>query len=171
MSKRQFFSNNINNLEELKKEYKKLSFIYHPDMKTGNKEKFQNMLNEYEILFQYYKLHSTNKQEQKEDVKDYTNKINELIDLLKNLNFNEIEVEICGTWLYVRGSFDNTFPIKDKLFALGFRYQKSKKQFYNPMDENFVKTKGYRGKSQDKIRQIYGSSIEKIEGKKNKPLK
>ena len=45
-----YFTGQYNSFEELKKEYRKLSRIYHPDMSTGSKEQFQEMNEEYESL-------------------------------------------------------------------------------------------------------------------------
>ena len=41
-----------NNVNEIKKNYRKLSMIYHPDRPTGNEEKFKEISNAYEMLMQ-----------------------------------------------------------------------------------------------------------------------
>ena len=53
------FFKNINTLEDLKKEYKRLSRIYHPDMPTGNLEDMQALNSEFDNLFKVYQYKTT----------------------------------------------------------------------------------------------------------------
>ena len=45
------YFNNINTLEELKKQYKKLAMKYHPDRPNGSEEIMKQVNNEYEKMF------------------------------------------------------------------------------------------------------------------------
>jgi len=48
------YLNNITNLKDLKKEYRKLSKQFHPDTPTGDEEKFKVLNNEYQELKKKY---------------------------------------------------------------------------------------------------------------------
>lgn len=106
------FFQSVTNLEELKKQYKKLAKKHHPDM-GGTEKDFIALKDEYDQLFK-----ELNKTEELNDT--YRNIIDALI------NF-DIELEIIGTWVWVQG---NTFSIKDKLKELGFKWAGKKKAWY-----------------------------------------
>mgnify|MGYP001360983719 CR=1 FL=1 len=116
------YFNNINTLEELKKEYKKLALKLHPDRPGGNEESFKLMQNEYEIKFATLKKREEIKSNKvnNENVKEYM----DIIDKIINLN---IDIEICGTWIWVSG---NTYNVKDELKAAGFKWARNKKMWY-----------------------------------------
>jgi len=70
------------------------------------------------------------------------------IEEFKPLN---IKVELIGSWLWITGE---TYPIREKLKALGFLFSGSKKAwFYNGSDK---KIRYSKYKSVDEIKQRFG---------------
>lgn len=106
----------IENLEDLKKEYKKLAYKYHPDLKGGSVEMMQQLNAEYDYLSKELnketgKKHST--------YTDALNMYKEVIDRL--IRYDDITIELVGDWLWVTG---NTKPIKEELKELKFFWNK-----------------------------------------------
>jgi hypothetical protein len=154
MSKTSFFVN-CKTLEELKKEYKRLAMLHHPD-RGGNLKTMQAINNEYDELFPLLKAQHNkqyNKNHTNETIEDYKNIINQLI------KFTDITIEICGTWIYITG---NTYNIKNQLKELGFWWASQKKCWYLK-PEGYISFK-HKSWSMDAIREAYGSI--KIESQK-----
>jgi hypothetical protein len=149
MSKTNFFAN-CKTLEELKKEYKRLAMLHHPD-RGGNLETMQAVNNEYDELFPLLKnRHNKDnpKNQTTEDINMYKDIINELI------KYNNITIELCGTWLYVYG--EGTKAIKNTIKGMGFWWA-SKKSMWYLKPEGYI-TKGHKSWSMDAIRETYGSN-------------
>lgn len=147
------FFQNVSNLEDLKKEYKKLAKVYHPDL-GGNEEIMKKLNNDYDSLFNLLKgsnnANSENKKvyETPEQTREFLNKIMML----------DVDVEICGSWLYITG---NTKEVKEQLKELKCSWSKNKKCWYwFPNIENSKKRRGHY--NMNEIRNKYGS--EKING-------
>lgn len=151
--------NNPQTLEELKKQYKKLAMKHHPDI-GGTVKDMQEINAEYDKLFEKLKnTHRTAegktytaKTETTEKAGDFKEIINRLI------NLEGINIEICGTWIWLTG---NTYQHKEILKSLNFRFSRSKQAWYYHTD-------GYRksnGKifTLDEIRDLYGSETIKTE--------
>ena len=137
----------IETIEELKKAYKELAKKLHPDL-GGNKEKFQEMNNEYDLLFKSLK----NKANKKSNIKD-NDKFKDIInDLIK---YNELTIEIIGSWLWVSG---NTYPLKDIIKNLGLLWSKGRKKWYYTADTIDNKNTHYKKKTYDELKQTYGYS-------------
>lgn len=149
-----YFTPTPKTLEELKKQYRKLVFMHHPD-KGGNAEKMKAVNNEYDKLFKILKdVHQT------KDGETYTAKQTsaETADLFKDLinelmKMDDIEIEIIGCFVWVTG---NTRAYKDKLKELKFQWHSKKTAW-------FLKPENYRCKSRrnyefDEIREMYGTS-------------
>ena len=145
--------NNPQTLEDLKKEYKKLVFKHHPD-KGGKTSDMQEINAEYDKLFAKLKnVHKsasgetyTAKEESTEAPEEYREIVEKLIHL------DGIEIEICGSWLWITG---NTYENREALKSLGFKYSKNKNAWY-------FHTAGYKKLSRksfslDEIRDLWGS--------------
>ena len=153
----------IDNIEDLKAEYRRLAMAHHPD-RGGSTETMQQINAEYSFLFERLKdVHKstradgprtyTSEQKTAETPEDFINIINELFRL------GGLEVELCGRWLWIGG---NTREHKEQLKALGCRWSKNKQlwSWHFPEDSAF----SYKGKKEwnmDKIRFFWGS--EKLE--------
>lgn len=157
------FFQNVDNIEDLKAEYRRLAMLHHPD-RGGSTETMQKINAEYSRLFERLKdVHKstrpdgprtyTAEQKTTETPEDFINIINELFKL------DGLEVELCGRWLWIGG---NTMKNKEQLKALGCKWSKSKQKWswHFPEDAAFS-YKGRREWSMEKIRFMWGS--EKIE--------
>lgn len=145
---------NPQTLEELKKEYKKLVFKYHPDRPNGDTKAMQEINAEYEKLFARLKnVHRsasgetyTAKEESKETPEQFRTILEKLIHI------DGIEIEICGSWLWITG---NTYPNRETLKELHFKYSKNKNAWYYH-EEGYRKT-SRKSFSLDEIRDLWGS--------------
>lgn len=146
------YFNGIDNMEDLRKAYKKLSKELHPDLNEGKEEDFKKMLNEYhEIKKNGFKTNTNTDNNQAKY--DYNN----LSDAMKKavmavINLEGVIVEIVGSWVWLSG---DTYKHKDILKTNGFKWGAKKKMWY------FTETKrkgGYsKRKSMNDIRNTYGS--------------
>ena len=139
---------NIQTLEELRKEYKRLVNENHPD--NGGSEEAIKVINvEYEISFHILEktdTASSNKFNMRED-----EMLRAIINAIVNLN---IEIEICGSWIWVSG---NTYSCKDELKSNGFHWASKKKMWYwhDPQEQ----TRSNGKTSMNDIREKYGSQV------------
>lgn len=143
---------NPQTLEELKKQYKQLALKHHPD-RGGSAETMKEINCEYDVLFEALKnTHRT--AEGKTYTAETTETAEEFKDIISRLiNLENIKIEICGSWLWVTGS---TYPHRNDLKKLHFRFSKSKQAWYYHADE-------YRKTSKktftlEQIRDLYGST-------------
>ena len=156
----------LSSMEAVKKQYRKLAMQYHPDRKEGNEEIFKIINNEYEEALEIAKSNESKKAKTKKEEdfiksqymnsKNFRNIIDKLIVL------EGIEIEITGTWLWLRG---NTYKYKEYLKSeFNAQWSKSKKCWFISPNKDFRKTRGYKGKSMSSIRSTYGSTKIKSEG-------
>ena len=151
---------NCKTAEELKKEYRKLAKQLHPDL-GGDTEEFKIMQNEYEIMWERLKNIHTNSNGETY-TKETTETPQEFINIINVLtSFNDIEVEICGSWIWVSG---NTKLHKEILKNLKFRYAHKKQAWYYHTEP--YRKKGKRELTLDEIRDMFGS--EKYQSKQEK---
>ena len=152
---------NIETLEQLRKVYRDLLKKYHPD--NGGSEEITKAINsEYEQLFKVLKDRHESKTAGTENKKaSYSNtkynyeedaKLREMIQ--KIIYFEGINIEICGSWLWISG---NTYQYKKELKALGFKWASTKKQWYWHSEEVYIK-KSHKSLSMEAIRNYYGST-------------
>lgn len=153
-----YFNPTPKTVEQLKKMYKKLAMQYHPDL-GGSTEVMQQVNNEYDTLFARLKnVHEkadgevyTAEDKTAEMPEDFREIINRIIGL------DGIEIELIGNWIWVYG---NTYPHKETLKGLKFRWSKSKKSWYWH-DEGYSKV-GRKTFDLETIRGMWGSTkIEK----------
>ena len=71
--------------------------------------------------------------ENEEAVKERATVAEKIKELQGKLNPEGLHLEICGTWLWVTGK---TFPVKDSLKELGFRYSANKLSWYYRQDDH-----------------------------------
>ena len=155
----------VRTLEELRRQYKELLKKYHPDNANGSTEATQEINAEYDKLFKVLKdkhENNSNKTADSTNTKrsDYNKNMYDWENdkalrevLQKIINFDGIEIEIVGTWIWVSG---NTYSYKKELKELGFKWASQKKQWYFHTD--VFKKKSHKTLSMDDIRSYYGST-------------
>ena len=161
-----YFSN-VNNLQELRKQYRDLLKKFHPD-NGGNVSDMQEVNAEYDRLFKVMKdrhengsADSNNGDTSSRNTKSYYN--DHMYDwendkalreaLEKIITFEGIEILICGQWIWVSG---NTYNYKKELKEIGFKWASQKKQWYFYTDI-FIK-KSRKSLSMDEIKSYFGST-------------
>lgn len=163
------YFNNINTLEALRKQYKELLKIHHPD-NGGNVANMQEINAEYDRLFKLLKdKHESGSADCKEDnaKTDYNSmkydftedaKLREMLN--KIISFEGITIEVCGNWIWAFDSYNYRKELKE----LGFRYAKNKKAWYWHSDA--FRKRSHKSLSMDAIRNYYGSTEIETEGRK-----
>jgi hypothetical protein len=146
------FFKNVSNLEELRKEYRRLAFLHHPD-KGGNTQTMQQINAEYDYLSKNLIFCNETFTDERKDYETFVSesmkeKINDLI------NIAGITLEIIGSWLWVTGL---TYPVREKLKSAGFSFSHNKVAWFFHVGE-------YRKRSRnryelDDIRNMFGSQV------------
>lgn len=155
------YFNKPQTLEALRKQYKELLKKYHPD-NGGNVSDTQEINAEYDRLFKALKdrhesksdsTANTNKSEYSQNMYNWENDkaLREILE--KIINFDGIEIEIAGQWIWVSG---NTYSHKKELKELNFKWASQKKQWYFHTDA--FKKKSRKSLSMEDIRSYYGST-------------
>ena len=139
------FFKNCESIEEIKKQYKKLAFEFHPDL-TGEHETMKLINLEYEFLCKNFKPKNT---EEINDLSQFKDKIDILI------NLQGVFIELIGKWLWIGG---NTKEHKETLKNNGFLWAKNKQKWFYRSDEYKINNKG-KTMNMDEIRSKYGSKI------------
>ena len=155
---------NCRTAEELKKEYRRLAKMLHPDL-GGDTEEFKIMQNEFEKMWE--RLKNVHKNSEGETyTKENTETAEVFIHIIEVLTpLNNIVVEICGSWIWVTG---NTKEHKNILKELKFRYAQRKQAWFFHTEP--YKKKGKRELTLDEIRDMFGSQSYQKEPEKQLAL-
>lgn len=141
---------NISDLEELRKEYRKLVKALHPDA-GGTQADFVAMKKEYETLF---KQIESGAGKTAQDIEKDIQIDKDLQNIIDKIVFFDINIEVCGSWIWVDG---NTFIVKEQLKEIGFKWSNKRKKWHYSKEEdtpNYFKSK----LSFEEIERKYGSS-------------
>ena len=138
-------------LNDIKQVYRKLASANHPD-KGGNTEMMQLINTAFAELCKYFETNQTLdiNQDDNESAQSFDFSF---LDTLKTLH--GVIIEVCGYWVWLSG---NTYPHKETISNLGFKYSGAKKSWYwSPT----INISNYRrgSKSMKQIRKDYGSQI------------
>ena len=153
---------NVNTLEELRKQYKELLKRYHPDNPSGSTEATQQINQEYEKLFKLLKDKHDSKQTSKKKKKtsfynnmkyDFSEDIKLREVLNKVINFTDVTIELCGSWIWISG---NTYQYKKELKEIGFKWASNKKAWY--WHSEAFRKRSNKKLSMNDIRKYYGST-------------
>lgn len=140
-------------IEELRKEYRRLCMIHHPD-RGGDAATMAAINNEYDETFRRMQhdaptAERTTAQQQEEHPESFRAVVSRLVIL------EGLKIEVCGSWIWITG---NTYANREAIKAAGCRYSKSKTAWYwRP--EDAAEIGRHKAVSMDKIRQRYGSQI------------
>lgn len=160
---------NVNTLEELRKQYKELLKIHHPD-NGGNVAQMQEINTEYDKLFKVLKnRHESKTTDNKESnaKTDFNNmkydfsedaKLREVLQQI--ITFEGINIEVCGSWIWAFNSYNYRKELKE----LGFKYASKKQAWYWHSDA--FRKKGRKALSMEDIRNYYGSTEVETDGTK-----
>ena len=132
-------------IEDLKREYRRLVMIHHPD--RGGSEAAMKCLNaEYEHLFKRLKS-AGGEREKAHDIDDGFREV-----MYRVASVPGVTVEICGSWVWITG---DTKPVREILKEAGLRWASKKKAWYWSPEP---KRRRGPGMPMDWIRERYGSS-------------
>lgn len=147
---------NVQTLEELRRQYKDLLKKYRPDNPQGSTQACQEINAEYDKLFKILKdRHSATENETDFNKMKYDfgedQKLREVLQ--KIINFDGINIEIVGCWIWVDG---NTYEYKDALKNLAFKWAREKKKWY--FHTEAFRKKSHKKLTMEDIRNFYGST-------------
>mgnify|MGYP002680034988 FL=1 len=111
-------------LDELKKEYRRLAMIHHPDH-GGDTATMQAINGEYAETFARLKNQHNAAADEAHQTTETPEEFIAIISQL--LRFPSLIVELCGSWLWITGE---TYAVRDQLKAAGCRWSSSKKAWY-----------------------------------------
>lgn len=159
-----WFTSNINTMEELRREYRRLAKLHHPDT-GGNTEDMKQINAEYERLFAVLSRQEPQERPQGEqEYKDTTEDkaaedkaIRAVLDALVSVNAT---IEIIGSWIWIHGGYE----YRELLKSIGFKFAPKKKAWCWHYGEYHRRHK--REVSLDEIRQKYGS--ERVNNRKER---
>ena len=143
--KKSYFSNTTD-LTQLKKEYKTLVKLNHPD-NGGSLAIMQEVNSQYDTILKTRIFFTS--QQQKETEINFSQSMQKILN--KIINFNNVTIEIVGSWIWLEG---NTYTIKEALKEIGFKWSSGKKKWYFT-EQEFDKRK-YKQKNYDTLKNIYG---------------
>ena len=129
------FFENIKTLDELRKEYRRLAMLYHPD-KGGDTRMMQIINEQYEKLSKKLINGDTDFSQGR---KDYEHQVSEeIIQRLDKIIFLQgIDIELIGSWIWVTG---NTFAVRETLKTEGFKFSHPKAAWYWHKGDYFKKS-------------------------------
>jgi ankyrin repeat protein len=150
MKKTVNYFENVKTLDELRKQYRNLAFIHHPD-KGGKTAVMQEINNQYERLSK--QLIDSNEYFT-EERKEWEYKVSEELKqkIEKVIFLPDINIELIGTWIWLTGS---TYNVKTILKDEGFMFSATKLAWYWHSGE-FTKTSGNIN-SMEELRDYWGS--------------
>ena len=141
---------NCKTMDELKREYRRLASIHHPDV-GGDTATMQAINAEYDELHEVLKKAHNQQADEFHQTTETAEEFREIIEKL--LRMHGLEVELCGSWLWIGG---NTREHKDELKAAGCRWSSNKKLWYwHHAEEGRRWHKG--SATMNQIRNKYGS--------------
>lgn len=154
---------NVTTAEELKKRYHELVKELHPD-NGGNAADFVQMKQQFEKL-SHSNIWNTHKtMNGKTYEKENTQAPEEFSDMIEKLfKFENITIEILGSWIWVTG---NTRNYKDQLKELGFLFSSKKSAWYFNGDTK--KRRSFSKFSYSDLQKHWGVSYSETTGEKPK---
>ena len=145
-------------LDELKREYRRLVMIYHPD-RGGDLRIMQAINAEHDKRFEYLKYDNNRRAAAHEEGFKYTRETPEQFRDIVNalLHIPNIKVELCGSWLWIESGIENRYELK----KLGCRWSATKHMWYwfPSIDKQARIRVDAKFRDMDDIRDAYGSHV------------
>jgi curved DNA-binding protein CbpA len=139
--------------EEIKKEYRRLAYLHHPD-RSGDTATMQ----EINAAYAFAMKNATRSERPGRSEAEYAtmDTINERIRAAVEaaVKLPDLEIEICGLWVWVSG---NTRPVKDALKEAGYQWAPKKARWYFAG----IPSRSRGDRTMEEIRALYGSEIVK----------
>ncbi len=162
-----FDNDDLLTVDSLKKKYKKLAFMYHPDTKVNasqfeqaqSEKAMKDINNEYQQALQ---MVGQNVDKNYREDREYP----DIIEKIIKLHMIDVTIEICGWFVYLSG---NTKTYKTELKKLGLLWNSTKSMWY--WKPHWWTRKGSQQWDMEKIRDVYGSDSVKQNFKKQRQLK
>ena len=152
---------NVETLENLRREYHRLAFINHPD-KGGDLKTMQLINDQYDKMS---KLLISSDESFSEGRKEYEQQVSE--ELRERLNriirLPGIMIELIGSWIWITG---NTFSVRDTLKEEGYKFSHPKAAWYWHKGDYFKKSGVLL--SMEEMRDLWGQ--QKIESEPTEQL-
>jgi len=152
---------NVETLENLRREYHRLAFINHPD-KGGDLKTMQLINDQYDKMS---KLLISSDESFSEGRKEYEQQVSE--ELRERLNriirLPGIIIELIGSWIWITG---NTFSVRDTLKEEGYKFSHPKAAWYWHKGDYFKKSGVLL--SMEEMRDLWGQ--QKIESEPTEQL-
>jgi len=152
---------NVETLENLRREYHRLAFINHPD-KGGDLKTMQLINDQYDKMS---KLLISSDASFSEGRKEYEQQVSE--ELRERLNriirLPGIMIELIGSWIWITG---NTFSVRDTLKEEGYKFSHPKAAWYWHKGDYFKKSGVLL--SMEEMRDLWGQ--QKIESEPTEQL-
>jgi curved DNA-binding protein CbpA len=144
------FFEGITTLNDLRREYRRLAMIYHPD-KGGDTAIMQAINSQYERLSKTLINGNPDFSEaRKHFEQEVSEEIRQMIDRVLFLS-NLAQIEVIGGWIWITG---NTFPLRTTLLDLGFRFSHAKTAWYWHKGE--YRKKNGKLLTMDEMRDLFG---------------
>ena len=128
------------NIAEIKIAYRLYTKTYHPDVNSDGEEMMKLGNLAYEVLMKNIEYVSAEFAKLYEEATESPNIAVEIQEIFTKIkHFPGLEIEVCGTWLWVSG---NTYTVKGELKNLGFQWASKKKMWswhldtYKKYDKN-----------------------------------
>lgn len=144
-----WFSSNITTMEDLRREYRRLAKLHHPDA-GGDTEDMKQINAEYDRLYAVLsRQEAAQEKKESQDTAEEDTAIRAVLDALVNVNAT---VEIVGCWVWVS---EGSYPYRELLKSIGFKFAPKKKAWCWHYGE--YRRHHKREVSLDEIREKYGS--------------
>lgn len=112
---------NVSTIEELRKKYRELLKMYHPDNEKGSVKITQEINAEYDRLFSI--LSNEKQTDAHSSTYDENTENTAFKEVLNNIIHINADIEVIGHWLWVHGGYE----YRELLKSNGFKYAPKKK--------------------------------------------
>lgn len=145
--------NDCKSMEEAKETYKRLCRKYHPDLNESDTTTAMQSINcEFEKVFEVLKNRRTAESNENPKAADMPETPKEFINIINELIHCEgVEISLVGRWIWLEG---NTYPYKNIIKSLNFKWAHKKKAWYWHSSEDTCKSRG--NLTLDEVKKKYG---------------